>query len=130
MWESIVAGFLGGLGVPLVWEGILKPRRERSGLAAALAEEVARNINRLAALQHALARAPTRLPFRPRLSSVVFAAIVPRLGEIRHYDIGSIVELYGQFDEVAAEAMRFEPSARRLHDPASHEPGELPTPSI
>ena len=103
---AIIAGLVGGLGARFIWEGVLKPNRDRRNLAAALAEEISLNVNRLAAFDFRARAKPSALRRPPRMSSGVFSAAVGRLGELRHYDIGRVVELYGVFAAIDEAAVR------------------------
>jgi hypothetical protein len=89
------SGFFGGAGAILLWEGFLKPSRERRSLAHVLAEETAQNLN-LAAMQLNLirtGRSPEAVrPWAP-LSSIVFQAAVPRLGELP-YHVSKVIAVY------------------------------------
>lgn len=92
---SLLTGLFGGAGATLLWETVLKPRRERRSVAQVLSAEVSLNLQLLAA---ALVGADAKkLPPDFRLSTMVFDAVAERIGELRPDDVGEVVFLYNHF---------------------------------
>src|SRR3954467_15148053 len=86
-WSSAapwIQGALGGAGVTMLWEGLLKPRRERRSLAHVLAQEVEVNLQLAQLMKKDRTRDPRNLPpaETPPFETLVYRTLLPRLGEL------------------------------------------------
>jgi hypothetical protein len=103
VWKNLspwVQGLFGGAGVTLVWEALLKPRREKRSLARALAEEVAINLQ-LAAAQHSINQQSSKaIPGDFSFQTAVYHALIARLGELPDLDVARLVGLYAKMDGI------------------------------
>lgn len=101
MTASIVAWVsLAVAGLALAWEALIKPRRAKRSLQAALAAEIADNVNYFVSILEEEARDPTRIPPNFRLSTRVYEAVAPELGTLNRPLLAKVVALYRQFDEL------------------------------
>jgi hypothetical protein len=95
-WQALspwLQGLFGGAGVTLLWEGIVKPSRERRSLAHVLAEEIGHNLQYAAGQRLYHEKEPKIIPGDFTLSELVFSAIADRLGELPELT-GEIVLCY------------------------------------
>lgn len=122
---SFLSGVLGGLIPLVIWEGSLKPRRERRALATILSEEISRNTRRAVRLRDEPPADSHSLRRDPYFSSMIFDAVVGRVGEFPAYDVGRIVELYRWFKDLNAITERIT-AAREAFSPNDSE-GEVIT---
>lgn len=94
----ILQGLFGGVGATLVWEGILKPRRERRSLARALGTEVGLNMQMIAGGLSLLTHKPNHIPLDFSLSAQVFASVSSRIGELEPVLLADLVVFYREVD--------------------------------
>ena len=95
--EALI-GFFGGAGAVLIWELILKPRRERRNVARVIAAEVLVNLQFMYGRRVRQRSAPTHVPASSSLSLVAFQSVGDRIGELPADEIRAVVELYAHFD--------------------------------
>jgi hypothetical protein len=88
-------GLFGGAGALLLWEGVLKPKRERRALAHALAEELSHNLQYAVGQRLYLEHNPKSIPMDFELSEIVFSAVRAKFGELRPH-VGAIMLVYRQ----------------------------------
>jgi hypothetical protein len=106
-----VQGLFGGAGATLLWEGVIKPAKDRRSLAHVLAEEVSHNIQYAASARSFILHDPKRIPGDFSLSTMVFSSVADRLGELPEL-VNEIVLLYRRTEELNrlpetwAEALR------------------------
>lgn len=107
-------GLFGGAGVTLLWEGVVKPRRERHSLAHVLAEEVAFNlqlaVGQLVMFEHNPAGIPSDLKFLNK----VYESLTPRIGELDTELIGDVVLFYATLDSLNARPTMWADTFERL----------------
>jgi len=97
-WKNLspwVQGLFGGAGVTLLWEGLLKPTRDRRSLARVLASEISINIQYAAGQRLYLNHNPSGIPSDFAMSDAVFEATAARIGDLPPNVIGEVVLLYG-----------------------------------
>ena len=97
-WDVILTGLFGGAGATLLWELVLKPMRERRGIAEVLSAEVSMNLQLLGAAS-TLAN-PRKIPPDFRLSTAVFESITDKVGELPPQLVAEVVFLYHYFTEL------------------------------
>jgi len=94
--SSLVVGIVVGTVPLLVWEGFIKPRRERRALATVIADEIAHNVRLVVRFQQTSVDA-TGIRKHPIFSCIVFDALVGRMGELPAYDVGAVIGIYRRF---------------------------------
>lgn len=96
--SGLIQGLFGGAGATLLWEGLLKPRREQRNLAHILAEEVSLNIqiaaNQIAMFEHN----PKSVPQDFRFSTRVFESVAERIGALPTRLVGDVILMYFGMD--------------------------------
>ena len=95
---SLISGLFGGAGATLLWEIVLKPKRERRNVAEVLSAEISHNIQMLGAAMN-VARTD-RIPPDVQFSTMVFDAVVEKIGELPPKVIGEVVLLYRYFQQL------------------------------
>jgi hypothetical protein len=108
---QICLGLFGGAAATLTWELLIKPGRERRSLARAIAGEMELNHRQLAAHIVMLDAMPQNIPGDFSLSTVVFEAVAPRLGELNAELIFRLVVTYGMFRSLNRLASQVYPEA-------------------
>ncbi len=111
-----IQGLFGGTGATLFWEGILKPVRARRSLAHVLAEEVGHNLQYAAGQRLLLDKNPRGIPSDFSLSTQVYKALLPRIGELPRL-VGEIVLLYRSIEALNAIPESFTVVFNKFHDP-------------
>ncbi|MBK8058531.1 MAG: hypothetical protein IPK33_11910 [Gemmatimonadetes bacterium] len=102
---SLLAGLFGGAGATLLWELVLRPKREQRSIAEILAAEVSLNLQILAGM---IVRADAkRIPGDFHLSTYVFDAAIDRIGELPTDDVGDVVLFYNQLHDLNRKAALF-----------------------
>ena len=114
-----IQGLFGGTGATLVWEGILKPVRARRSVAHVLAEEVAHNLQYSAGQRLLLDKNPRGIPNDFSLSTGVYEALLPRIGELPKL-VAEIVLLYRSIEALNAIPESFTVALNKLQDPEGH----------
>lgn len=94
-------GLFGGAGATLLWEGILKPHRDRRSLAHVLAVEISHNLQYAVGQRLYLNENPKGLPGDFRLSNLVFQSVADRVGDLQDL-AGDVVLICRQVDELNA----------------------------
>lgn len=94
---SVLAGLFGGVGATLLWEVVIKPMRERRSIAEVLAAEISINLQFLGADKVLLSAKKVN---DIKLSTSVYTAVLPRLGDLPPNLVGEIVFLYKYFEEI------------------------------
>ncbi len=89
-------GVLGWAGATLLWDVLVKPGQEQRSLARALGAEVGFNLQLVAAHRQLLDKAPRSISGDFALSTMVFSALTPRLGQLRSVLVADLVKLYNQ----------------------------------
>lgn len=102
----VVVAVVSGIGGSVLWEGVVRARRDRKALVAALRAEIAGNIH--LAQYYTLERFPRdSIPATFRLQTVVFSAVANRLGDLDAGEIYRVAGIYRIFDELNRHAERF-----------------------
>lgn len=103
---SLLAGAAVGSLTTLWWEGFLKPRIVGRSLAELLAADLSLQLQRLAAersqLEQAAKHVPSPLPF----PTVVYAAVISRVGELPPPIVAETIVMYGILDRLNQAAAR------------------------
>jgi hypothetical protein len=97
----------GGIGVTLLWEAVLKPRRERRSIAKALWAEMWMNQPSIIEHQALADREPKSIPGDFSLSTIVYSALAARLSELPRDLLPLVVQTYRTFDYLNAVVRRF-----------------------
>ncbi|MGE0554330.1 MAG: hypothetical protein AB7R55_12960 [Gemmatimonadales bacterium] len=90
----LIQGLFGGAGVTLLWEGLLKPRRELRSLARVLADEIEHDGQQGFRVMLYLAATKKERPGDLVFSTAVFDAVAARIGELG--DVCAAVVLFYQ----------------------------------
>jgi hypothetical protein len=107
-WPGWLQGLLSGAGVVLLWEGLLKPRRDRRNLARVLTSEVSRNTEMIANTVVYCELHPRQIPVDFALATGVFDATVDRAGEFPVDVIGELVLFYMKARHLERTLVRYE----------------------
>jgi len=94
----VLQGLFGGAGATWLWEGLLKPRRDRRNLARALGAEVGLNMQLVAGASSLLVHKPNQIPLDYSLSAQVFLAVTARIGELEPVLMADVVVFYREID--------------------------------
>lgn len=97
-----ILGLFGGVGATVLWEGIVKPYRERRNLARSLATEILTNRIRLQKTFSIRASTPKTLPFNLQLSTLVFESVAEKIAELPEEILPELIQLYNHFISVNA----------------------------
>jgi hypothetical protein len=118
-------GLFGGAGITLLWEGFLKPGRDRRSLAHVLAEELSLTVQYAAGQRLYIKHNPKGMPGDFAICDAVFTAVAPRLGELPDL-VGEIVLFYhgvrdlNRLPALYADALdqyrRGKPPEQAIHD--------------
>ncbi len=99
---ALILGFLGGLfggtGWGLLWETVLKPRRERAGILAALRAEIAHNVPVIDMGITVMANPSLYPPWDFAVATTVYTSIADRLDALKPDEITATVSLYADLD--------------------------------
>jgi hypothetical protein len=124
-----IQGLFGGAGATLLWEGFLKPRRERRSLTHVLAEEVALNLELGANHIEWFNHNPKGVPQDFRFLTTVYESVAERLGALPTRLVGEIVLLYAGMDAVNRIPSHFAHALER-RDEMRMEQGRLQGPGV
>jgi hypothetical protein len=92
--SPVLQGLFGGAGATLLWEGVLKPARERRSLAQVLAEEISLNLQIAAAMRIYLTRDARHVPRDFGFVTGTFTAVANRVGELPTRLVGPVILFY------------------------------------
>jgi hypothetical protein len=95
---QVALGLFGGAGATLLWELILKPRRERQAVAGALFAELLRIEQYVKAFLERSDR--SRFPTEFHVSTFVFDSLTSRIGELHLSTLAELVGVYAKMHEL------------------------------
>lgn len=106
-------GLFGGIGATLVWEGLLKPRRERRSIARVLLAENSHNLQMMTAAsmiaaEKASGSGPQSVPSDFALSTIAFDALASGIGALPGQVIGEMVYLRAYYQTLNAMPAAFD----------------------
>ena len=111
---TLLTALFGGAGATLLWEGILRPKRDRRNVAEVLSAELSHNLQMLAAA--AVNARPDSVPPDFALSTMVFDAVADKIGELPSGTIGEVVFVYRYFQQLNALPLAYGSSVDRLRE--------------
>jgi hypothetical protein len=97
---TLLTALFGGAGATLLWEVLLRPKRDRRNVAEVLSAELSHNMQMLAAT--AVNARPDTVPPDLALSTMVFDAVTEKIGELPSETIGEVVFIYRYFQQLNA----------------------------
>ena len=102
----MAVALVSGIGGSILWEGVLRARRDRLALVAALRAEIQNNVHHA---QYYASKRKSRESIPPtfRLQDVVFRAVANRLGDLDPEEIGRVAGCYRLFDELNRHVERY-----------------------
>lgn len=95
---NVLLTLFSGVLAIVLWESVLKPRRERRNIARAIATETSQNLQLLFAQAHARFEGAGLIPRDFHLSRLAFDAVSDRIVELPPDALGKVVRLYGLVD--------------------------------
>jgi hypothetical protein len=110
--SPVLQGLFGGAGATLLWEGVLKPARERHNLARVLAEEISINLQIAATMRVYRTQEARHVPSDFGFVTGTFTAVANRVGELPTRLVSPVILFYAslaqanQLPPMYAEIMR------------------------
>jgi hypothetical protein len=99
-------GLFGGVGATAVWEGIVRPFRDRRNIARSLSAEVRLNRDRVELAVQTRRQSTRDVPLNVRLSTVVFESLAEKFAELPDEILPDIMALYHRFTSLNALVTR------------------------
>jgi hypothetical protein len=97
---TVIVSLFGGGGVLVLWEGLIKPRRERKSLEAGLAAEIHHAAQYMKSHLELADHQRRRVPPDFHVSTTIYRSVAARLGDLSGEQLGRVVPLYRQFEEL------------------------------
>jgi len=92
-----ILGLFGGVGATVVWEGLVRPARNRKHLARLLVAEIRMNLRQVEWMIESRKANPEFLPLNLSLGTSIFDSFSAQVGDLPEELLLELIELYTRF---------------------------------
>jgi hypothetical protein len=112
-------GLFGGVGATAIWEGLVRPHRDRRNIARSLATEICLNRDRIEQVKVSRRETPRDVPLNVRLSTAAYESLAEKISELPEEILPALMTVYHRFTSINALTTRMADDLQKFQEAPS-----------